>query len=82
MQMTRVMLTLAGLLAAITLLMAVVGQAASGVEITGSLSEAGDLGYYAIGNDTMIAVRPDSPEDLRLRGMTGQAVKIVVEEQR
>lgn len=57
-------------------------SAQSGLQISGNLN-ANDTereeGYFALAQDTVLMVRPGSPEHLWLKAHAGQQVKIVVE---
>jgi hypothetical protein len=57
-------------------------SAQSGLQISGSLN-ANDTereeGYFALAQDTVLMVRPGSPEHQWLKAHAGQQVKIVVE---
>jgi hypothetical protein len=69
------------LVAAIFFLGSLGARAQSGLELQGSLN-ANDTereeGYFALAQDTVLMVRPGSPEHQWLKAHAGQTVRIVV----
>lgn len=70
------------LVAAVFILGSLSAGAQSGIEINGNLN-ANDTereeGYFALAQDTVLMVRPGSPEHQWLKAHAGQQVRIVVE---